>query len=208
MRFLILISILLSPAWAKRSFHDPEVQDALEALKEEPSIQQTQGAALRFFNIDPDTVSSMRSRASWKAVLPDLTVKYIGNQSKIDVDKFNIPEHGDEEPANIDDAGGSLSEFQVSGNWSLSRLLFNPEVLDVSSLAVLQEGVLKEITRLYFTRRRLQVGLIFSPPKDPATQYSKELRIQELTATLDAMTGNIFTKSEQRRARKKRRRRG
>ncbi len=52
----------------------------------------------------------------------------------------------------------------------------------------------KEITRLYYTRRRLQVDLILNPPRDAPTKLSKELRVDELTATLDAMTGNLFTR--------------
>ena len=65
----------------------------------------------------------------------------------------------------------------------------------MSSLAALQEGVLKEVTRLYYTRRRLQIDLIISDPRDPATRLSKELRIEQLTATLDALTNNLFARS-------------
>ena len=40
---------------------------ALEKLKQEPSVQEVQEAALRYFNVNQDTVSSMRSRASLSA---------------------------------------------------------------------------------------------------------------------------------------------
>lgn len=200
-----LMALIAGPA-AARSFDDPEVQSELAELKAEPSIQDVHVAALRFFNLDPDTVSSMRTRANFKALLPDLTVRFNNRNSTIDAEQFNLATHGDEEPLTIDDAQGTAQELQVSGTWSLSRLMFNPEVLDVGSLAVLQEGVLKESTRLYYTRRRLQVDLILNPPKDGATRLSKELRIEEMTATLDAMTGNIFARYQARVDRRSKRR--
>ena len=70
---------------------------------------------------------------------------------------------------------------------------FFSHIITINADGQSQEAILKEITRIYYTRRRLQVDLVLSPPNDPATKLSKELRIQELTATLDAMTGNLFS---------------
>jgi hypothetical protein len=179
---------------AAQSFSDPRVQRELQKLEEEPSIQKAQSAALKFFNIDADTVSSMRSRASYKALVPSIGARIRGNKSTIALDRVDIlvDQNG---PAVLDSGTGTVLEYEVSALWDFSRLVFNAEVLDVSSLVVLQEAILKEITRIYYTRRRLQVDLILTPPSDPATKLSKELRIQELTATLDAMTGNLFSKA-------------
>ena len=186
-----------------------DVEAALSEMKREPTIQQTQKAALEFFRIDPNTINSMRTRAGWKSVLPSVSVKTRINNSDVYVDRADWTVRPQYEPVGIDDATTETIEFEVAGSWDLPRLIFNSEVLDVSSLVVLQEAILKEITRLYYTRRRLQVDIILSPPADPATRLSKELRIEELTSTLDAMTGNIFaTYFEQKtRATKKRRRR-
>jgi hypothetical protein len=108
-------------------------------------------------------------------------------------------------PFLFDSAEGKVQELQVGLSWNLPSLVFNAEVLDVGSLAVLQEGVLKEITRLYYTRRRLQIDLILNPPRDAQTELSKQLRIEELTSTLNAMTGNLFLKYEQGKQRNRRR---
>lgn len=205
---VIAIALALAPAATAQTnaFHDPRVQAQLEALKQEPSIQETQRAALEFFRIDPDTVGSMRSRASWKSVLPAVKVAGRTNVSDVKERRFNIETFSETEPAALDYVDGDVLELVVEGTWDLPRLVFNPEVLDVSSLVVLQESVLKEITRLYYTRRRLQVDLILNPPTDPSTRLSKELRIEELTSTLDAMTGNLFTKHARRQARLQQRR--
>ncbi len=59
----------------------------------------------------------------------------------------------------------------------------------------LRDKVLDEVTRLYFDRRRLQVELLLSPAGDLRTQLENELRLQELTANLDALTGGSFSAS-------------
>lgn len=209
MRFVTFSALMCAVAFAApgRSLNDPQVQEEMEALKLEPTIQQAQAAALEFFNIDAETVSSMRTRAKVKALLPTLDGKVRFKDVSSDVSKLDIKDFSRVEPATEDTVSGNTVEWEVGASWSLSRLVFNPEVLDVSSVAVLQEGVLKEVTRLYYTRRRLQVDLILSPPTDPATQLSKQLRVDELTATLDAMCGSVFTRFEQRKAKRGKRRR-
>ncbi len=202
----LIVLALAAPAAAQQRFA-PRVQAQIDALEEEPSIQQAQTAALRFFNVDPGSVEAMRSRASWKGIMPSLSAGYRHSVNDLAVRSRNtevnqFPEDG---PNIFDDATGNVQELQVSASWNLPLLVFNAEVLDVGSLAVLQEGVLKEVTRLYFTRRRLQLDLILNPPADAGTRMSKELRIAELTSTLDAMTGQLFSKAEARRARLDRR---
>ena len=92
-------------------------------------------------------------------------------------------------------SGGDAFEIRGKLTWNLPRLIFNAEELDVASLAGLMEGLLKEATRLYFMRRRLQVDLILTPPADQATYLSKQLRMEELTGLIDAMTGGWFQRS-------------
>ena len=187
----------ISFSWAQgQGFGDPRVQEAIKDLEAEPSIQEVHRAALKFYNAEPDTVASLRTRANLKYLLPDVNVRYRRSNNGVFIDKLDYLQGEPNAGYAIgkDLSEGDVSEFQISGTWSLSRLLFNPEVLDVSSLAALQEGVLKEVTRLYYTRRRLQIDMILNPPKDAATQLSKEIRIDRITATLDALTNNIFSK--------------
>ena len=151
--------------------------------------------------MDPKAVASMRTRAAWKGLMPQLSTQLRHNQSDLAVDTRNT--QVDVEPFLFDDVSGTANEIQIGLRWDLPSVIFNPEVLDVGSLAILQEGVLKEVTRLYYTRRRLQIDLILNPPRDSATRVSKELRIEELTATLDAMTGNLFSNWAKNRPRRR-----
>lgn len=178
----------------QRSFNDPRVQEELKALEQEPSIQEVHKAALRFYHAEPDTIDSLRTRAAFKSLLPDINVSYRQGNNGVFINKFDYLQGDPNMDSQVgqDLSKGDVYEWQVSGSWSLSRLMFNPEVLDVASLAALQEGVLKEVTRLYYTRRRLQIDFIISNPTDPGTRLSKQIRIDQLTATLDALTNNLF----------------
>ncbi len=199
----LLLGALLPTTAAAQARFSAAVQAQIDALEDEPSIQQAQSAALRFFNVDPEGVQAMRSRAATKGLMPSISTHYRQSWSGVGIDSTNLL--SDDDPIIFDNVDTQFQEFQVGASWNLPLLIFNAEVLDVGSLAVLQEGVLKEVTRLYFTRRRLQIDLILNPPSDPGTRMSKELRIAELTSTLDAMTGQLFSKSEARRARLDRR---
>ena len=55
------------------------------------------------------------------------------------------------------------------------------------------DKVLDEVTRVYFDRRRLQVDQLLSPSSSLRDQIKHELRLQELTASIDALTGGAFS---------------
>jgi hypothetical protein len=57
----------------------------------------------------------------------------------------------------------------------------------------LRDRSLEEVTRRYYERRRLQIELELTPPTDLGDRVRKELRLQELTADLDAFTGGWFS---------------
>jgi hypothetical protein len=58
----------------------------------------------------------------------------------------------------------------------------------------LRDDILNEVTRLYFERRKLQIEFITSPPKETSAKLDKILRLQELTAGIDALTGGYLSK--------------
>ena len=190
----LAMMLLAGPSNAQSRGFSSRTQAQLDKLKSEPTIQQAQQAALRFFNINPSAVEGMRSRAALKGIMPQLEARYRHNMSDMDVNQINL--NLGQSPYLFDNVEGTVKEIQVGVRWDLPLLVFNSEVLDVGSLAILQEGVLKEVTRLYYTRRRLQIDLILNPPTNAATELSKTLRIDELTSTLDAMTDNLFSKAK------------
>jgi len=87
----------------------------------------------------------------------------------------------------------------VRAHWNLDRLIFNAETLDVTSLVGVQEGLLREITSLYFTRRRLMTMVALAPPQDPNEEITEQLRLDEIAANLSALTGGYFGRELKRR---------
>ena len=66
---------------------------------------------------------------------------------------------------------------------------------EAQDIVKLRDKVLEDVTRLYFDRRRLQVEQLLSPAGDLRSQLKNELRLQELTANIDALTGGRFSAS-------------
>ena len=87
----------------------------------------------------------------------------------------------------------------VKVEWRLDKLVMSSEqirIINESQKTVkLREKLLDEVTRLYFDRRRLQVDQLLKPPRSIEDQIENELRLQEMTANLDALTGGAFSAS-------------
>jgi hypothetical protein len=188
-RFFLILAVLWPLALSAQVSSNTGA--ALDALKSEPGVRDVQQAALRYFHVNQSQVESMRNRASSKAMAPVVEISAGLTDSDTDEDTLNY-EFSNVAPWVQRYAGGRAWDVRAKLSWNLPRLVFNPEELDVASLAGLVEGILKESTRLYFMRRRLQVDMILNPPTDTATSLTKELRVQELTGLLDAMTGGWF----------------
>ncbi|MBD89157.1 MAG: hypothetical protein CL940_02330 [Deltaproteobacteria bacterium] len=201
-RILVLALVALSLAAG------PAAADGVEAglakLKAEPTVRDVQEAALRYFRVNSAQIESMRSRARIKALAP--VIEFSGGYTRSDLDDVSTNmQYGFgtlEEPWVARISGGVGWNARAKMSINLPQLVFNPEELDVASLAGLVEGLLKESTRLYFMRRRLQVDMLLTPPTDRATLLSKNLRIEELTGLIDAMSGGWFQQELDRRARR------
>jgi hypothetical protein len=172
--------------------------EALRRLKKEPSCPDVQKAALAYFNINKERVESLRRGAAYKGLMPIFELSGGFAQSRLDEDTTDNIWY----PGNVwleKGAGGYSWDARAKLAWNLPLLVFNAEELDVASLAGLVQSILKEVTRLYYMRRRLQMDLVLNPPADEGTRLTKELRLEELTALLDAMTGGFFERELRKR---------
>ena len=57
-----------------------------------------------------------------------------------------------------------------------------------------RDSLVSEVTKIYFSRRRAQVDLLLAEDISPKERVKQELRIAELTAYLDGLTGGWFSK--------------
>lgn len=161
-----------------------------QVLKElsanEPTIREVQEAALRYAEvIHPDRIKTLRRNARLEALLPSVSLDY---------DKTVY--------------GSTSREFAYAGprdwglslSWDVGDLVFNSQLRllngsDGRLMVQLRDDILNEVTRLYYERRKLQTELILRPAESPEEKLVETLRLEELTANIDALTGGYFSRN-------------
>jgi len=162
-----------------------------EILKREPTIQEVQRAALAHYQLEPERIAGMSTSARLKGLFPEVDAGFdslLGHNFTNTVDGLYPTLPYKERQA----ASNDQTVWHVRGVWDLSRVVFNPEQLDIKTLGSLQETLIREVTTMFFSRRRVLANLILSPPEDEEDAYYEQLRLDEMTATIDAFTGGKF----------------
>lgn len=173
------------------------VQGVLKKFAGEPTIREVQQAAIAHARVEPGLIDSMRWRLRTAAALPRVR---LDGDAQQDLDLAERNEIGAPNVLVSEDDKSFGAGVQVQ--WELERLIFNDDELGLSRETVrlgnLRDRVVDEVTRRYYERRRLQVDLELSPPTELADGVRKELRVQELTADIDALTGGWYSKALER----------
>jgi hypothetical protein len=189
---LFASSLWASPAVAQEVPRE-KVREILERFVNEPTVQEVQAWTVDYAKVGAEVVQGMFARVKMSAFLPRF-------QAQVDRN-LEHDESLDQQAGAADQFGIDTDDdirFRFRGDWQMSQWLFNPLELRVAAeagdIAQLREDLLTAVTKVYFERRRLQIELILEPPTDLAVAVKKELRLQELTATLDAYTGAQFSK--------------
>jgi len=181
------------------------VDDVLASFAGEPTILEVQEAAAAYAQIDQGVMEGWSTRASLAGLLPSVRVDYrrrVEDDLQMDDDQdLEVDELGDlvltgvDRDVRTDD--DTQSDILIRGDFELNELVWNPDLLRVSKeirdVVELREDILTTVTTLFFERRRAQVQLQLSPPSDPVERLRRELEIQELTASIDALTGGWFS---------------
>ena len=168
-----------------------QVRKLLDKYKAEPTVREVQEAAGRYAEVHPEVIQSWRSRARTAAAAPQFRAEYRNVRA---ADERQV-----ESATNSITTNNTLEHRPlVRAQWDLDRLVFNPDELRVANQTVdlvrLRESVMDQVTKLYFERRRLQVENDLAPAADVAGKVRKELRLQELVADIDGLTGGFFSK--------------
>lgn len=189
----LLVLVACATLGSLREVHaDDEVDQVLAKFDHEPAIREVQVAAIKYYNVSPQKIASLRSRTRSKALIPGLAVGFTNSLSSFNrsVDDIIFRNVG---IAKLENQNADFVGFSASASWNLERLVFNAEELDVMSLIGIQDGLQREVTALYYVRRRLQIEMLLNPPKSLASRLSGRLRLEELTGLLDAYTGGYFS---------------
>jgi hypothetical protein len=178
---------------AKPTVSDTEVDAVLAHFSHEPTVREIQIAAVNYYQVNPVFVQSLRTRARYKALVPSISVGVHDDRATFNraLDDIIFRRNGIKE---LEQQQSSVFGWSASASWGFDRLVFNAEELDVLSLIGIQDGVVREVTTVYFIRRRLQVNSLLNPPTSLAARISDRIRLEELTGLLDALTGGFMTR--------------
>ncbi len=158
-----------------------------------PSIQQVQQEAIRYAEVDPRKISTWRTRAGWSGWMPKVSLNFDRDKNRT----IASATAGGKTTFSVGPEDQS-ARFGVDFSWQLGDLIWNPNqtVIDARSrlMVQLRQGILEEVTRLYFERKRLEAEFAAHPAEDPQLISERRLRIEEVEADIDALTGGYFSK--------------
>ncbi|MCX5707506.1 MAG: hypothetical protein NTY14_00765 [Candidatus Omnitrophica bacterium] len=165
-------------------------------LGSEPEIAAVQQAAMKFAEVEPEKIRQWRIKAAKKAWLPQISLGL--NRDTTDLWHW---ESGSTTKELDDDLrrGRDSLDWDVRLSWNLGDLVWSDDQtsIDVRSRLTVQlrNDILDEVTKIYFERIRLKTELNALDIWDKNKIRDKELRILELNAYLDALTGGYFSRS-------------
>jgi len=164
--------------------------------QDEPEIRDVQQAAIKYAEVEPEKIKNWRKQAARKAWLPELTVG-------VNRDTGDLWHWETGSTTRTDDdvlrRGRAVTEWDINLKWDLSELVFNSDQtsIDVRSrlTAQLRDDILDEVTKIYFERLRVKMELDNLNLVDRRKRFEKELRLKELTAMLDGLTGGYLSRN-------------
>ena len=189
----LLSALLLSGPAAAGDFRT--VDEVLARFEGEPEVREVQSMVLEYSKTDPRYVEEWLRAAKSAAWLPELTVGYDYDNGYGYDYSYEVSDEGEVDGSDVDNDHG----VSVRAKWRFDRLVMSSDRIRVISetqdVVKLRDKILDEVTRLYFDRRRLQVDMLLAGGGDLKTQLKNEMRLQELTAQLDAYTGGRFSRA-------------
>lgn len=176
---------------------------------EEPGINKVQEAAIEYAEVNIKKIKDWRKQAQLRAFLPKITVDFDYDRDKtVSTNTWGIyssySSGSISAPARHyvgpdDSTRYYNNNWGVSLVWELGDLIWSEAQtsIDVRSrlMVQLRDDVLDEVTKLYFERIRVKAELDNLRIEDRKRRSEKELKLAELTAQIDALTGGYFSKN-------------
>ncbi len=175
--------VSLGPTWLLKEYY-----------KNEPDIRSLQQAAIKYAEVSPEKISQWRKAATKKAFLPRINFGLDRNST----DLWHW-EGGSTVLSNDDilRRGKDSLDWDISLAWDLSELFWNDAQVSIdvrSKLMVeLRNDILDQLNKLYFERLRIKNELDNLAIEDQKKRFQKQLKLEELTAALDSLTGGYYS---------------
>lgn len=189
--FALALSALAAPAHAQDARAD--AKKLLARFSAEPTIVEVQRAAAEYARVNPGAYDSWVDSARWAYLLPR---SLRGQLRRTDSDQTDVRTT----TSGLSDLVSTDAQLQLElrADWDLTRIVFNRDGINaarqVERLVNQREDILTTVNKLFFARRQLQVELELEPPSSVERAVKSQLRIDALTADLDALTGGWFSK--------------
>jgi hypothetical protein len=193
---------MMMEAPAPKQVSRASIKRLFEIIRSEMTVREVQKAASKNYQLEPARIHALARNARVKGLMPRISASFsnvLGNRFTNTKDGlFPILPSPAENPnpnffkERMAESSDQLT-WSVSASWDLDRLIFAAEALDAKSLTSMEENLIREVTTLFFSRRRVLASLILSPPDDDEEFFYELMRLDELTATLDAFTGGRFS---------------
>ena len=189
---------------ANISYFSSNKQDSIitEYCKDEPKINEIQAAAIKYAEVEPEKISRWRRQAAKRALLPKVTIGMDRDKDKTVSNSIWGTYGSNSSPGKYyigpdDETRYNNKNWNISLTWELGDLIWSDDQtnIDVRSklMVQLREDILDEVTKLYFERIRVKMEVDNLNIEERKKRFEKELKLQELTASLDALTGGYFS---------------
>jgi hypothetical protein len=157
----------------------------------DPSVDELCRAAVAVALAEPERARSFLLRARLAGWLPELRFRLFRRFAR--TEGLTLDDTVASSPLDVSAVDDVRYEWRAT--WDLSRMVFNSDELHAHSEALRMADVRRDIqslvVRLYFERRRL---LVASPKAESSldVEENRRLRVAELEAQLEALTGRDF----------------
>lgn len=166
-------------------------------LNSETDIRKLHQAAIEYAEVNIDRIRKWRKEVKKKAWLPNVSIG--ANRQSTDLWHWETGSTTKSDDDNLRKGKDSV-DWDVRFSWNLGDIFWNTDQSSIDSraklLVELRQEILDEVTRVYFERIRLKSELDNLSIIDEKRRFEKELKIEELTACLDGLTGGYFSKNK------------
>lgn len=176
----------------------PPGQEVLDTfrnwIQSEPPVTHIQQSAVRYAHVGNGKIARWQRQSRLAALLPEFSIESDWTaEPNVDIDR------GGTLDKDTFISGPENNEFAwgLSFDWDFSKFIWSDAQtgIDVREklMVELRDEILREVTRLYFERRRAQWALAAGQTADIQMYLDTAIRIDELAAQIDALTGNQFS---------------
>ncbi len=176
---------------------------ARQQFANEPTLQQVFLLAAEHADLRVDRIRSWMKKASKRNLWPELKLNadWTGQDNKSVSDTYSIREDPDRTiigPPDATIADNNRWNVDLTMTWDLNAIILDRAAVKDMTLTAqrvlkMRNELLTQVSGLYSERRRHQIELAMLAPSDELVKAEKQLRIDELTAQLDVLTGGKFS---------------